>query len=193
MKTPEAIVVGASAGGITALTRLLAALPSGFRPALLVVLHLPADRPSLLSQIFSSRCALPVQEATDKEAIAPGTVYFAPPDYHLQVEPDRTLSLSLDEPIHFSRPSIDVLFESAAAAYGSDLLGIVLTGGSVDGAAGLKVLRECGGTAWVQDPADAEVALMPESALARAGADATLSLETMCRRLADHSFAAQVS
>lgn len=188
---PEAIVVGASAGGIAALTRLLAAPRASFRPAVLVVLHLPPNRPSVLQRVFGERCALPVREAVDKDPIDVGTVYLAPPDYHLQVEPDRTVSLSFDEPVNYSRPSIDVLFESAAHAYGASLLGIVLTGASADGAAGLRAVRACGGRAWVQDPVDAEVPLMPESALAVAGADDVLTLDGMCRRLSAKRFAVQ--
>jgi two-component system chemotaxis response regulator CheB len=183
MNVPDGIVVGASAGGVVAMTRVLAVLKSDFRPAMMVVVHLPAGRPSGLDRVLGARCALPVREALDKERIESGTVYLAPPDYHLLVEPDRSLALSVDDPVHYSRPSIDVLFESAAAAYREALLAIVLTGASEDGAAGLAAVRACGGQAWVQDPDDAEVGLMPRAALERAGADATLSLDAICRRL----------
>src|ERR1700761_9790748 len=114
----EAIVIGASAGGVEALGLILPALPATFRPSLLIVLHLPRERPSLLVQIYEKRCALPVREADDKEPIEPGTVYFAPPDYHLLVEKGRQIALSTEEPVHYSRPSVDVLFESAAEVYG---------------------------------------------------------------------------
>src|ERR1700742_400929 len=121
----EGVVIGASAGGVEALDVLLPALPPSFRPAVFIVLHLPRERPSLLPEIFRRRCARPVREAEDKEPVEAGTVYFAPPDYHLLVEKDRQLALSADEPIHYSRPSIDALFETAAEAYGESLLGII--------------------------------------------------------------------
>jgi two-component system chemotaxis response regulator CheB len=179
----EAIAVGASAGGVEALGILLQALPEGFVPSILVVLHVPAERPSLLVPLFRPRCRLPVREAMDKERIERGTVYFAPPDYHLLVEAGRTLSLSQDPPVAFSRPSIDVLFESAAEAYGSALLGLVLSGANDDGAAGLKAIREAGGRAWVQHPDNAVSSAMPAAAIARAGADLVLPIRDMAERL----------
>lgn len=180
----EAIVVGASAGGVEGVGALLEALPERYAPALMVVIHVPADRPSLLAEIFQARCRLPVREALDKEHVEAGTVYLAPPGYHLLVEADRTLALSLDAPVAFSRPSIDVLFESAAAAYGERVLGIVLTGANSDGAAGLAAIRAAGGRAWVQDPQDAFSAAMPQAALATAGADLVVPLRDMALRLA---------
>jgi two-component system chemotaxis response regulator CheB len=172
----EAVVIGASAGGVEALDELLPVLPGGFRPSVFVVLHLPRERPSLLPEIFRRRCALPVREAEDKEPAEPGTVYFAPPDYHLLVERNRQLALSADEPIHYSRPSIDVLFETAAEAYGEHLLGIILSGANQDGAAGLQAVREAGGVTVVQQPDSAKVPLMVVSALQRGPADFVLSL-----------------
>lgn len=179
----EAIAIGASAGGVEALGTLLASLPQTFQLPVFIVLHLPPDRSTMLPQLLSRRCPLPVKEAEDKEPVTPGTVYFAAPDYHLLVEPDRTFSLSRDEPIHYSRPSIDLLFESAAFVYRKHLLGIVLTGASQDGAEGLKQIRECGGAAWVQDPEEATSSTMPAAALARAGADAVMPLAAMVTRL----------
>lgn len=186
-KVFEAIVIGASAGGVEALGQLLQALPGRFPPALLVVLHQTPDRASLLPQLFARKCALPVKEADDKETIVPATVYLAPPDYHLLVEPGKTLALARTEPLHFSRPSIDVLFESAALAYRDRLLGIVLTGASADGAEGLRLVRACGGTAWVQEPGDASVQAMPAAALAQAGADLVLPLAALARKLVELS------
>lgn len=180
----DAIAIGASAGGVEALGILLGALPSRFVPAVFVVLHLPADRGTVLPQLFGRRSARRVKEAEDKEPVMPGTVYLAPPDYHLLVESDRTLALSRDEPVHYSRPSIDLLFESAALAYRERLLAIVLTGASHDGAEGLKQVRECGGMAWVQDPGEATASVMPAAALAHAGADAVLALDKIAARLA---------
>jgi two-component system chemotaxis response regulator CheB len=172
----DAVVIGASAGGVEALSEILPALPASLRPALLIVLHLPRERPSLLVEIFASRCALPVREADDKEPVEPGTVYFAPPDYHMLVEKSRQIALSTDEPVHYSRPSIDVLFESAADVYADRLLGIILTGANADGAAGLHAVHRAGGVTVVQRPDSARVPLMVVSALQRNPADFVLSL-----------------
>ena len=172
----EAIVIGASAGGVEALGLILPALPATFRPSLLIVLHLPRERPSLLVEIYEKRCAVPIREADDKEPIEPGTVYFAPPDYHMLVERNRQIALSTDEPVHFSRPSVDVLFESAADVYGNRLLGMILTGANEDGAAGLHAIHRAGGVTVVQRPDSAKVPLMVVSALQRNPADFVLSL-----------------
>ncbi|WP_055049007.1 chemotaxis protein CheB [Devosia sp. A16] len=162
---PEAIVIGASAGAVEALTSLLPALKPGFRLPIIVVVHLPADRRSAMAELFRAKCALTVVEAEDKDPIVAGTIYFAPPDYHLLVEVDRSFSLSCDAPVLFSRPSIDVLFESAADAYGPGLIGIVLTGANADGARGLKAIISEGGVGVVQTPSSALAAAMPEAAL----------------------------
>ena len=179
----EGVVIGASAGGVEALTLLLPALPTTFRPALFIVLHLPRERPSLLVDIFARRCARPVREADDKEPVEPGTVYFAPPDYHMLLEKNRQIALSADEPVHFSRPSIDVLFESAAEVYGERLLGIILTGGNQDGAVGLHAIHQAGGVTVVQQPDNAKVPLMVVSALQRGPADFVLSLPEIAQLL----------
>jgi two-component system chemotaxis response regulator CheB len=179
----EAVVIGASAGGVEALSQILPALPPSFRPALLIVLHLPRERPSLLVDIYATRCTLPVREADDKEPVEPGTVYFAPPDYHMLVEKSRQIALSTDEPVHFSRPSIDVLFESAADVYGNQLLGVILTGGNEDGAAGLHAVHRAGGVTVVQRPDSAQVPLMVVSALQRNPADFVLSLPQLAQLL----------
>ena len=113
-RPPEAVVIGASAGAVDALSVLLPALPADYPLAVAVVVHLPPDRKSVMAELFQTKCRVRVKEAEDKEPFAPGTVYFAPPDYHLLVEPDRRLSLSSEESVLYSRPSIDVLFESAA-------------------------------------------------------------------------------
>ena len=180
----EAIVIGGSAGGVDALAILIESLPSPFAPAILVVVHVPPDRPSLLVDLYRRRSRLTVCEALDKERIVPGTIYFAPPDYHLLVEKEKTLALSHEAPVAFSRPSIDVLFESAAEAYGNALLGIVLSGANSDGAAGLAAIRAAGGKAWVQEPADAVANVMPAAAIARAGADLVVPIRDMAERLA---------
>jgi len=179
----DGIVIGASAGGVEALSVLLPALPAVFEPSLFIVLHLPRERPSLLAEIFRRRCALPVREAEDKEPVAPGTIYFAPPDYHMLVEKNRQIALSADEPIHYSRPSIDVLFESAADAYGERLLGIILSGGNEDGSAGLQAVHKAGGVTVVQQPDSAKVPVMVVSALQRGGVDFVLPLDEIAALL----------
>ena len=163
---PQAVVIGASAGALEALTAILPSLPERFPLPLMVVVHMPPDKPSLLADLFRAKCRIQVREAEDKEPVSGGTAYFAPPDYHLLVEADRSLSLSNDEPVLHSRPSIDVLFESAADAYGPALIGIVLSGANHDGAAGLKAVSEAGGIAIVQSPKGAFAATMPEAAKA---------------------------
>jgi two-component system chemotaxis response regulator CheB len=179
----DAVVVGASAGGVEALTTLLPALPARCLASVFVVLHLPRERPSLLVEIFESRCALPVREAQDKEPVAPGTVYFAPPDYHLLLDAGPQLALSADELVNFSRPSVDVLFESAADVYGERLLGIVLTGASADGAAGLAAVKRAGGGAVVQRPDTARSPVMVEAALQRTPSATVLALDEIADRL----------
>src|SRR5262249_30689101 len=140
----EAIVVGGSAGALEALSAILPALPREFAVPIAVVLHPPPHRAPLLVPGLASRCALLAQEAEDKEPLARGTVYIAPANYHLLVEKSGCLSLSADDPVCFSRPSIDVLFESAADAYGESLLGVLLTGANEDGARGLARIQRCG-------------------------------------------------
>jgi two-component system chemotaxis response regulator CheB len=183
MNAPEshlptaAVVIGASVGAIEALLALLPMLPAQYPFPVLVVVHLPPDRKSALAELFSARCKIAVKEADDKELLCAGTLYFAPADYHLLVEPDLTLSLSNDEPVHFSRPAIDVLFQSAADAFGSDLTGVVLTGASSDGALGLQAVSANGGCALVQDPSTAEGKTMPLAAIAACPDAQVLTLE----------------
>lgn len=165
-EAPEAIVIGASAGAFEALSVLLPGLPADYALPIMIVVHVPPDKKSLLADLFAARCAIPVREAEDKEPIERGTVYFAPPDYHLLVEAEKTLALSSDEPVLFSRPAIDVLFESAADAYGAGLIGVILTGANSDGARGLSAVAEAGGAALVQSPEDAYASAMPLAAIA---------------------------
>lgn len=172
----RAVVVGASAGGIEALGVLLPALPRDCCAAVLIVVHLLRERPSMLAEIFSPLCALPVTEAQDKEPVRAGRVYCAPPDYHLLVDRDERLALSVDEPVHYSRPSIDVLFESAADIYGAALLGIILSGANEDGTAGLGGVRRAGGMTVVQRPDSAAVPYMVRSALQSGAAELVLTL-----------------
>ncbi|MBV4504442.1 chemotaxis protein CheB [Pseudomonas sp. BW13M1] len=176
MNGVSAIVIGASAGGVTALFSVLGALPADFAIPVLCLLHLPDDRHSQLAEVLQRRLRRPVREALDKARIEPGLIYVAGPGYHLSVERDFSFSLSQEAPVHFSRPAIDFLFESAADAYGPGLLGVLLTGANEDGARGLLRIRQSGGRTVVQDPRDAQVALMPEAALALHDPDHILSL-----------------
>lgn len=178
----EAVVVGGSAGSVAALGHILPALPAQF-PAVLVVVHVLPSAPSLLAELFRPRCAMRVQEAEAFETIEGGTIYFAPADYHLLVEPNRRCSLSIEPPVHFSRPSIDVLFESAAEAYGSTLLGLILTGASADGSLGLKAIDAAGGLTFVQDPYTADCDVMPRAALAAVPGANVVSLAKMATEL----------
>lgn len=180
----DAVVIGASAGGVEALSVLLPALPAKSRAAVFIVLHLPRDRPSLLSEIFAKRCALPVREAEDKESVTAGTVYFAPSNYHLLLDRGPQMALSADDLVHHSRPSIDVLFESAADVYGGRLLGIILTGANEDGAAGLAAVHDGGGLTVVQTPATARSPQMALSALKLRPADLVLPLDRIAELLA---------
>jgi two-component system chemotaxis response regulator CheB len=182
----DAVVIGASAGGVEALSVLLPALAAGMSASVLIVLHVPRERPSLLAEIFSRKCALPVREGQDKDPIEGGIVYFAPPDYHMQVDTANGLphiALSADDLVNYSRPSIDVLFETAADVFDRSLMGIVLTGSNNDGTAGLQAVHRAGGIAIVQDPASAEVAFMPQSALKGTPSACLLSLEQIARVL----------
>jgi two-component system, chemotaxis family, protein-glutamate methylesterase/glutaminase len=175
----QAIVIGASAGAIQALSRILPELPADYPIPVLVVVHIPADRADLLAPLFQARCRLVVKEAEDKEPILPGLIYFGASDYHLLVESDRSVSLSVDEPVLYSRPSIDVLFESAADAYGPALVGVILTGANEDGAEGLRAVAEAGGVTLVEDPAEAFAPVMPSAALARCAAARSMSLDAI--------------
>jgi two-component system, chemotaxis family, protein-glutamate methylesterase/glutaminase len=172
---PEAVVIGASAGALEALSVILPALPAQFRLPVMIVVHMPPDRRSVLAELFQAKCRITVQEAEDKEPIKDGTVYFAPPDYHLLVEANKCLSLSADEPVHYSRPSIDVLFESAADAYGPALIGVILSGANEDGAVGLRAVAEAGGSAIVQSSVGAYATAMPEAAKAKCPSARVLS------------------
>ncbi len=179
----EAVAIGASAGGIDALLVLLEGVPATMRAPILIVLHLPEQHESRLPQVFGARLAVPVKEAEPHAPVEPGTVYFAPPGYHLLVEHDRSFSLSCDPPVLFSRPSIDVLLESCAEAWRERLACIVLTGANEDGARGLALIAELGGLTAVQDPAEAAHKAMPEAAIAAGRPDYVLPLAGLRRLL----------
>lgn len=172
----HAIVIAGSAGGVDALLHLLPRLPAGFALPVISMLHVPGNRESRLAELFAPRLALPVQEAADKEEISPGTVYFAGSGYHLSIEQDFRFSLSCEPPVHFARPAIDVLMASAAEAYGPHLAAVLLTGANHDGAEGMRLIKECGGLTVVQDPAEAQMATMPEGAIKKQAPDLILTL-----------------
>jgi two-component system, chemotaxis family, protein-glutamate methylesterase/glutaminase len=173
----ELIVVGASWGGLDAVGRLLAHIPDDIEQPIVIAQHRHRSAaPVGLADLLHMRIKRPVQEVEDKLPIEPRNVYIAPPDYHLLVEPG-SFALSVDERVQYARPSIDVLFESAAFAYGPSLIGIILTGANEDGAAGLATVKERGGVAIVQEPAGAARRTMPDAAIAATVADAVLPLE----------------
>lgn len=158
------IVIGSSAGGVDALKKILPAIPRKSPCAVVVVQHIGLHFYSTLAQIYKDLCQSPVKEAEDKEPIEAGCIYFAPAGYHLSVESDRSFSLSIEPPVNFVRPAVDVLLESAAYVYGKQLLGVILTGANQDGAAGLRVAENCGAFTVVQKLEEAEYATMPRAA-----------------------------
>lgn len=183
LTTIKAIAIGASAGAVQALQVILPRLPVGYPLPVLVVVHVPPDRSNVLLPLFQSKCRMRVKEAEDKEPMVGGVIYFAPSDYHMLVEADGALALSNDEPVNYSRPSIDVLFESAADAYGPALVGVILTGANNDGAAGLKAVTDAGGVAIVEDPAQAYASAMPDAALDAAATAKVMNLDAIASYL----------
>lgn len=163
--TALAVVIGGSAGALEVIRKIVRELPQSLACPVVIVIHLPSHS-SGLAELLGTETSLTVKQVEDKEPMAAGTVYIAPPSYHLLIESQRTFALSVDPPVHFSRPSIDVLFETACDAYGAGLIGILLSGASEDGAAGLQEIQAAGGTTIVQSPLSAEVATMPAAALA---------------------------
>ncbi len=170
----RALAIGGSAGGLDALTQILPGLPADAPLAVFIVLHVRRQRPSILADIVASHCGMEVHEAEDKEPVRPGVVYVAPPDYHLMIAEGPSIALSVDEAIHYSRPSIDALFETAAEHYGPALAGIVLSGANADGAAGLAAIERNGGHVFVQSPATAQAREMVEAAVAATRAPAVM-------------------
>ena len=172
----ELICIGASWGGLHAVSRLLAEIPRELEQAIVIAQHRhPDSRAGGLPQLLKFQTTRPVCDVEDKMAIEPSHVYLAPPDYHLLVERG-SFALSLDERVQFARPSIDVLFETAADAYRERVIGVILTGANEDGAAGLRRIKQLGGVAIIQDPAEAVRPSMPEAAIAATAADAVLPL-----------------
>ncbi|MCF8366260.1 MAG: chemotaxis protein CheB [Bacteroidales bacterium] len=173
----SAVVIGVSAGGMNALGKILPALPENFVLPLIIVQHVSPQSDNYMIRHFDSISKIKVKEADEKEEIIPGVAYFAPPNYHLLIEENRTFSLSTEGRVNYSRPSVDVLFESAIYAYCSGLVGIILTGANNDGSKGLKMIKDCGGLAIVQEPSSAEVSAMPEAAIKLSKVDYILKLE----------------
>jgi two-component system, chemotaxis family, protein-glutamate methylesterase/glutaminase len=177
------VTIGASWGGLNALETVLGALPGDFPTPIAIAQHRAADYGSgALTRMLSLRSGLDVCEAGDKDPVESGRVYLAPPDYHLLVEPEG-FALSVDEQVQYSRPSIDVLFDTAADTYGEALIGVILTGANADGAYGLRRVKRRGGVTIVQDPATAEKRDMPEAAIATGAADHVLALEDIAPKL----------
>lgn len=172
----RAIVIGISTGGVATLKPLLGALPKDFPLPILIVQHLSPETGDRMAVLLNELCDIHVKEADELELPVGGTVYLAPPNYHLMVEPDRRLGLSTDAPINFARPSVDVLFETAADAYGDGVIGVILTGVGFDGSKGLQRIKERGGVAVVQDPRDAAASAMPEHALMAVKPDYVVTL-----------------
>ncbi|RKS94018.1 two-component system chemotaxis response regulator CheB [Flavobacterium limicola] len=179
----EAIVIGVSSGGMNVLKIISSSLPLHFNIPIIIVQHLSAHSDSHWIKLLNEKSHLNVTEADEKEKIKKGNIYIAPPNYHLLIEKDKTFSLTIDERVNFARPSIDVLFESAAEAYTNKLIGIVLTGSNSDGSKGIKRIKDCGGLVIIQDPETAESEYMPKSAIATIVPDYILPLEDIIELL----------
>lgn len=179
----EAIVMGVSAGGFNALQAILPKLPADFRIPIIIVMHIGSTTDGFWIEMIGNNCGLKVKEADEKERLTPGNVYLAPPGYHLLIESDSSLSLSTDKPVNFARPSVDVLFESAADVFGGKLIGIVLTGSNNDGANGLKKIKKNGGLAIVQEPSTAVASQMPDEAIKITSVDYILPLHQIAGKL----------
>ncbi|GGM88733.1 putative chemotaxis protein-glutamate methylesterase [Dyadobacter beijingensis] len=173
--TCELMLIGGSAGSLEVLFKLLPLLRTDLPFPLALILHRRSSGDSSLSDLLGSKTLNPTHEVEDKEPIVPGTIYLAPADYHLLIEHDRTFSLDYSEKVHFSRPSIDVTFESAAEVYGRGLVGILLSGANEDGTEGLAAIKNAGGTAVVQDPDTAQMPFMPHYAMTHLRTDHVLN------------------
>lgn len=182
-KTYQAVVIGSSAGGLNALKTIFGALDKRFPLPMIVVQHMSPDADNYLSSFLNSMKKIRVKEADEKEIPQAGVAYIAPPNYHLLMEHDHSFTLTVGERVNYARPSIDILFETAAEAYGDGLIGIILTGANNDGSTGLKKIKEMGGIAIVQDPDEAESDSMPRSALETTKPDHVLTLKEIANFL----------
>ena len=177
----KAIVIGISTGGVQTLKKLLGALPKDFPLPLIIVQHISPDSGRGIMELLDGACSIHVKEADEQELPIGGTVYMAPADYHLMVEPDGKLGLSTEPPVNHARPSVDVLFETAAEAFGKGLVGVILTGAGSDGSRGLKRIKAMGGVAVVQNPEDAIADSMPRSAIMAVTPDYVATLADLPR------------
>ena len=189
---PEIIVIGTSRGGLRALQGLLSALDDTFPVPIVIVQHRGKESTTGLCEFLSRYSALPLSEPEDKEPIMPGHIYLAPRDYHLLIE-NRSFALSIDPPVAFARPSIDLLFECAADEFGQAAVGIILTGSNRDGAHGLAAINRRGGVTIVQDPNSTEFREMPDAALDQTEVDWVLPLQDIANRLVELSCVAPKS
>lgn len=176
-KSYKAIVIGTSAGGLFALSVILEGLPGDYPIPVIVVQHRAKEQRDLLEEVLQSKCKIRIKQADEKEKIEPGFVYIAPPDYHLLVERDKTFSLSADDRVHYSRPSIDVLFESSAMVFKGALIGIVLTGANNDGSSGIAEIKKNGGVTIAQNPSEAQFPFMPAASIKTNEVNHILNLE----------------
>jgi two-component system chemotaxis response regulator CheB len=172
----EAIVIGVSSGGMNAMKIIFSLLPENFSTPIIIVQHVGSHSENVWIKLLNDKSKLEIKEADEKEKIEKGKVYVAPANYHLLIESNKTFSLTIDEKVNFARPSIDVLFESAAEAYQNKLIGVVLTGSNNDGSKGIKRIKEYGGLTIVQQPDTAESSYMPEAAIATIQPDYILTL-----------------
>lgn len=179
----RSVVIGSSAGGVEAISVILGALRRATRAPIVIVVHLPSAKDSQLVPLLQSRCRCPLSEIEDKQSLELGHIYLAPSDYHVLVEDESSLALSSDEPVNYSRPSIDVLFETAAEVFAEHTLGIILTGANKDGAHGLCEIMRAGGIGLVQHPGEAHCRAMPEAALAACPAARAMSLQEISQYL----------
>ncbi|TWT66478.1 chemotaxis protein CheB [Allorhodopirellula solitaria] len=180
---PEVVVMGASAGAIEAITEILSGLRERTGAPIVIVVHMPSAKDTHLATLLQNRCSRPIIEVEDKQPLERGHVYLAPPDYHVLVEDDTSLALSSEEPVNYSRPSIDVLFESAADVFSQLILGIILTGANQDGAKGLREILDVGGKALIQEPTEAHCRAMPDAAIATCPDARVMSLREISQYL----------
>ena len=179
----KAIVIGASFGGLDAIKFIINALPREFRTPVIIVLHIGNNNINTFISILNQSTFLNIKEAEEKDILKKNTIYFAPPNYHLQVEDEFSLSLTTASKVNFSRPSIDVLFETAAWTFKNELLGILLTGANSDGAEGLKTIKTFGGTTIVENPETAHARAMPQSGIKKSAPDYILNLEDIANKM----------
>ena len=179
----KAIVIGTSTGGMEALRSILSVLPEDFLIPVIIVQHLNIHSESYLTEYLKRFCKLKIKEVEDKEVAVSGYVYFAPPNYHILIEKDESFTLTVEERVCYARPSIDVLFETAADTFGKSLIGVILTGANKDGSYGLSKVKEQGGIAIVQEPETADADRMPKAAIEATNVDYILKLEEIGKLL----------